>query len=220
MKFMTTRCGGGWCRWLIETLPLPQPIRISVRSAAPPPCSARVVTHEQLPVVLLCAALLLCLALLLPRAAAAARLETRFGPILYDSAAQLQAYGRSLNPVARFGLKVAEPSVETIVARHEYLFAITCARLDIELNGMPTAVRIVTTLAELREVYRHLVPTSSKLVDAFYSHRDKTIWYAQERLSRELALHEVTHAVLDHYFVQPIPVGVDELLANLVQRSN
>ncbi|MBW6511451.1 MAG: hypothetical protein K0A93_04925 [Desulfuromonadaceae bacterium] len=74
--------------------------------------------------------------------------------------------------------------------------------------------------AELRAVYRRLVPTSRKVVNAFYRHSDKTIWYAQERLSRVLALHEVTHVVLDHYFVQPIPVGVNELLANLVQRSN
>ena len=212
--------GDGWRRWLGEIFPIPQPqpVKIPVRPGGSPPRRPPHRAEAVLMKTQITFGMAILLLLLLPLASTAAQLETRFGPILYDTNEQLIDYGRSLNPVFRLGLTVAKPSIDEVVARHEYIFETACDRLDINLNGMKTAVRIVTSLKELRAEYQRLVPDSVKIVNAFYSHRDKTIWYAQERLSRGLALHETAHAILDHYFIRPIPAGVDELVAEMVQR--
>jgi hypothetical protein len=159
------------------------------------------------------------LLLVLPAASLSDQLETKFGPILYDTSEQLVAYGRSLGPENRIVFSFEDPSPEVIAARHEYLFERVCDQLDIILNGLRTSVRLVTSIKELQVEYRQIVPESTKVVNAFYSHRDKTIWYAQERMSRGLALHETAHAVIDHYFIQALPAGVDEFVAEKMQQA-
>ena len=160
--------------------------------------------------------LLLCF----PSLAFAARLETRFGPILYDSTEQLREYGRCLYPFLPRALNFTDPTQEEIVSRHEYIFETICDRLGIRLNGQKTAVQLVDSVDELRAEYHRLVPDSRKTVKAFYSHQDKTIWYALNRLDHDVALHETAHAILDHYFFRPIPAGIDESVAEMVERTH
>jgi len=159
--------------------------------------------------------ILLCL----PAISISARLETSFGPILYETDEQIVEYGRSIRPLLSPAYR-SEPPLEVIASRHEYLFETVCDKLDIKLNDVKTIVRIVTSLNELRDEYKRLVPDGDMSLTAFYSHADKTIWYAQESLSRELVLHETAHAVLDHYFIRPIPAKVDEIIAETLERSN
>ena len=162
----------------------------------------------------------ICLLLCLPSPSISARLETRFGPILYDTDEQLVDYVRCLHPYVPPVLNYSKPSQDEIVARHEYIFETICDKLDIKLNGLKTSVRIVSSLEKLRAEYRRLVPGSTKKVSAFYSKRHKTIWYALENLNHDIALHETAHAVLDHYFIRTIPAGVDEIVAEKVERFN
>lgn len=176
------------------------------------PCEALMKKQTTFIVVIF---LLLCL----PAPSISARVETKFGPILYDTNEQLIDYGRSLRPAILPAFNFPKPSLDVIVGRHEHIFETVCEKLDINLNGLKTSVRIVTSLKELRAEYKRLVPDSGKAVTAFYSHRDKTIWYALERMSRDVALHETAHAVLDHYFIRPIPAGVDEFVAEKVRWS-
>jgi len=159
--------------------------------------------------------LLLCL----PEPSISEHLETRFGPILYDTNEQIMEYGRSIRPLLSPAYR-SKPPLDVIVSRHEYVFESVCEKLGIKLNDLKTIVRIVSSLKELRAEYKRLVPDGDMSVTAFYSHADKTIWYAQESLSRKLVIHETAHAVLDHYFIQPIPAGVDEIIAETLEKSN
>lgn len=156
----------------------------------------------------------------LPTFSLSANVETRFGPIIYDTKEQIVAYGRSIRPLLSPAYRRLEPPFEVIVSRHEHLFETVCSNLDIRLDGQKTNVRIVSSLKELRSAYRHFVPDIYLPVTAFYSHADKTIWYAVESLSREQILHETAHAVLDHYFFQAIPKKVDEIIARSVEQSD
>ena len=147
------------------------------------------------------------LLLILPSASVCAQLETKFGPVLYETNEQIIDYERSLGPKDNPDSHRTNPSLETIISRHENLFEEVCAKLDIYLNDIKTTVRIVASLDQLRAEYKRYVPNSDKAVTAFYSHQDKTIWYSQERLSYGIILHETAHAVMDHYFIRPIPAG-------------
>jgi len=161
----------------------------------------------------------ICLLLCLPALSTSARLETRYGPILYDTNEQIIDYGRSIRPLLSPAYRYALP-LDVIVSRHEYLFETVADKLDIKLNGLKISVRLVTSLEELRDKYKRLVPDGNMSVTAFYGHADKTIWYAVESLNRELVLHETAHAVLHHYFIQSIPAKVDEIIARTVERSD
>ena len=81
-------------------------------------------------------------------------------------------------------------------------------------------IRIVGSVEQLHVKYKRYVPNSLKTVTSFYSHVDKTIWYTPERLSYGIILHETAHAVMDHYFIRPIPPGVDELISEMLEHSN
>jgi hypothetical protein len=160
------------------------------------------------------------LLLFLPSASVCAQLETKFGPVLYETNEQIIDYERSLGPKDNPESHRTNPSLETIISRHENLFEEVCAKLDIYLNDIKTTVRIVASLDQLRAEYKQYVPNSDKAVTAFYSHQDKTIWYSQERLSYGIILHETAHAVMDHYFIRPIPAGVDELVSEMLEQTD
>ena len=160
------------------------------------------------------------LLLILPSASVCAQLETKFGPVLYETNEQIIDYERSLGPKDNPDSHRTNPSLETIISRHENLFEEVCAKLDIYLNDIKTTVRIVASLDQLRAEYKQYVPNSDKAVTAFYSHQDKTIWYSQERLSYGIILHETAHAVMDHYFIRPIPAGVDELVSEMLEQTD
>jgi hypothetical protein len=160
------------------------------------------------------------LLLILPSASFCAQLETKFGPVLYETNEQIIDYERSLGPKDNPDSHRTTPSLETIISRHENLFEEVCAKLDIYLNDIKTTVRIVASLDQLRAEYKRYVPNSDKAVTAFYSHQDKTIWYSQERLSYGIILHETAHAVMDHYFIRPIPAGVDELISEMLEQTD
>ena len=153
--------------------------------------------------------------LILPGTSFCAQLETRFGPVIYETQEQIIDYERSLGPRSQR----KSPTLETIIDRHESLFEVVCKKLDIYLKNSKTTVRIVTSLEQLRAEYKRYVPGSNKAVTAFYSHQDKTIWYSQERLSYGIVLHETAHAVMDHYFIRPIPAGVDELVSEMLEQT-
>ena len=160
------------------------------------------------------------LLLILPSASVCAQLETKFGPVLYETNEQIIDYERSLGPKDNPDSHRTNPSLETIISRHENLFEEVCAKLDIYLNDIKTTVRIVASLDQLRAEYKRYVPNSDKAVTAFYSHQNKTIWYSQERLSYGIILHETAHAVMDHYFIRPIPAGVDELVSEMLEQTD
>jgi hypothetical protein len=160
------------------------------------------------------------LLLILPSASICAQLDTKFGPILYETNEQIIDYERSLGPKDNRDSHRTNPSLETIISRHENLFEEVCAKLDIYLNDIKTTVRIVASLDKLRAEYKRYVPNGDKAVTAFYSHQDKTIWYSQERLSYGIILHETAHAVMDHYFIRPIPAGVDELVSEMLEQTD
>ena len=119
---------------------------------------------------------------------------------MYETNEQSIDYERSLGPKDNPGFHRTNPSLETIISRHENLFEEVCAKLDIYLNDIKTTVRIVASLDQLRAEYKRYVPNGGKAVTAFYSHQDKAIWYSQERLNYGIILHETAHAIMYHYF--------------------
>ena len=160
------------------------------------------------------------LLLIFPSISICGQLETKFGPILFETNEQVIDYGRGLVPKGNPELHLLPLSFEAIIYRHEKIFAEVCAKLDINLNGIKTKIRIVDSLEQLHIEYKRYVPHSEKAVTSFYSHPDKTIWYTPERLSYGIILHETAHAVMDHYFIRPIPSGVDELVSEMLEQSN
>lgn len=147
-----------------------------------------------------------------------AELQTRYGPIIYKDAVQLQAYGRAIRPPLCPIYTDGQLLDSTIIGRHEFLFEHIATKLNIKVESLRVALHVAATLDELKHAYVQLAPRSTKNVIGFYSHLGKSIWISGENLSLSLVMHEISHAVLDHYFIQTVPTGVDEFLAESVER--
>ena len=78
------------------------------------------------------------LLIIFPSIAICGQLETKFGPILFETNEQVVEYGRSLVPKENPELHLRPLTFEAIIYRHEKIFADVCAKLDIHLNGIKT----------------------------------------------------------------------------------
>jgi hypothetical protein len=54
---------------------------------------------------------------------------------------------------------------------------------------------------------------------AFYSPHMKTLFLPSQGVDRTVLVHEITHALVDRYFVVPPSIAIQEALAHFVQRQ-
>jgi hypothetical protein len=115
--------------------------------------------------------------------------------------------------------------MKTVAAFFMALFLIGCASVD------PEAVRI--RVADVLQIGQDVRPTVVVCNDAhdvglhyqaiygryitmegFYSRKTRTVYYVDGRL--DVLVHELSHALLDGYFREDMPVWMHEYIANYV----
>ena len=73
-------------------------------------------------------------------------------------------------------------------------------------------------VSEVQHVYRILYGKESDFV-AFYSPRTETVYISLQELHAGIIIHELTHAVIHHYYTEATSVKVHELLAQYVENQ-
>lgn len=76
-------------------------------------------------------------------------------------------------------------------------------------------VKIFSDEEELDKEYFEIFHVS-KNFKSFYIHAYKTIYTSEENISDSLIVHEMAHAIVDHYFSVLPPAKVSEVLASYV----
>jgi hypothetical protein len=71
---------------------------------------------------------------------------------------------------------------------------------------------------ELDEIYRH-IDARHATPKAFYVRLTHTIYTTKRYAKPGVLAHELTHALLDEYFAQPVPPKIAELIANYVDET-
>lgn len=78
------------------------------------------------------------------------------------------------------------------------------------------SVRIFASQSELDDEYRRIFKKDSDM-PSFYIHEYKTIYTTTNNISDSLMIHEMSHALVDHYFGVVPPEKIGEIISSYVE---
>ncbi|MBI5560150.1 MAG: hypothetical protein HY883_02615 [Deltaproteobacteria bacterium] len=142
--------------------------------------------------------------------------ETRYAAVYYPDEDALHDFGKKIGGIAFLGRDPERDrasigaTVDRIVFRVETI-------LDMFPNDFHFNVYIYPTYAEIKDIYREKGFIEDSPV-AFYSHTSMGIYLAAEKITDRVFAHEIAHAVINSYFLTPPPAGMQEILAQYVDK--
>ena len=89
--------------------------------------------------------------------------------------------------------------------------------LDMHLYSLKTDLKICTTNEELSGIYRRLFNASLGGRRSFYVYDLNAIYVSADAFQPGIIGHEMSHAIIGHYFGIPAPVKVQEVLCMYVE---
>ena len=89
--------------------------------------------------------------------------------------------------------------------------------LDMHLYSLKTDIKVCKTTAELDGIYNRLFSASLGGRRSFYVYDYNSIYVSEEAFQPGIIGHEMSHAIISHYFAIPAPVKVQEVLAMYVE---
>jgi len=89
--------------------------------------------------------------------------------------------------------------------------------LDMHLYSLKTDLKICNTNDELTDIYRHLFNASLGGRRSFYVYDLNSIYISADAFQPGIVGHEMSHAIIGHYFGIPAPVKVQEVLSMYVE---
>ena len=99
--------------------------------------------------------------------------------------------------------------------RFDMIFARVKEILDMYPSNIHIKVKIFKNRRELNSEYCQLAPFGNTCM-SFYIHAYDTIYTSEQDISDSIIAHEMTHALIDHYFAVTPPEKVAEMLAQNV----
>lgn len=144
-------------------------------------------------------------------------IRTHYASVIYQDESQVTRFNEislsSFPPSIRAGQIVTShdelgDKLDRVVQRVETILNIFPFNLKFRVVLLPTA-------RDVQAVYRTKYGMSAEYV-AFYSPEDKTAFISVDDVNLNILAHELTHVVLDHYFLQPPPAVIQELVARYV----
>ena len=119
--------------------------------------------------------------------------------------------GRSLEP--------KNSREEALAQMLDTLFIQVSNILDMHLYSLKTDIKICKTTAELSDIYNRLFTANLGGRRSFYVYDFNSIYVSAEAFQSGIIGHEMSHAIMNHYFVVAAPVKVQEVLAMYVEYS-
>jgi hypothetical protein len=87
--------------------------------------------------------------------------------------------------------------------------------MDTYLNELDIALILLPDYQSLGEAFREF-SQSEHIPLAFYSHKTESIYIDVSSITSGVLAHEMAHAVINHYFSEPPPAKMQEILAQYV----
>jgi len=146
-------------------------------------------------------------------------LKTQYATITYDNEKLLRQFNKE---VSLGGLSYLTRNKTSITADDEIKNKLDAVveRIETILDMFPRELKFKVVLlpsdADVQKIYR---TKYGKTVDyiAFYSPRDKTVFFSVDDISLDVLAHELTHVILDYYFGVSPPEKIHEVLAQFVE---
>lgn len=151
------------------------------------------------------------------------KIEGKYITVYYPSGIDASRLAEQLNIRASDKIITGQPlkskgSYEEELAQAlDTLFMRVSDILDMRLYSLKTSIKICKTDVELNNVYNHLFNSSLGPRRSFYVYDLNSIYVSEAAFQPGIIGHELSHAVISHYFSIPAPVKVQEVLSMYVE---
>lgn len=154
------------------------------------------------------------------------RIEGKYFVVYYAAQIDISELIQQLNVTLTDKLLTGEyrgikekPSPETELAEMlDVLFMRVSDILDMHVYSFQGNVKICSNQQEMSSIYNKLFGTElPSSVYSFYINDTSTIYISAENFSRWILGHEISHAIINHYFVVQTPIRVQEILSKYVE---
>ncbi len=163
--------------------------------------------------------LILAAVLVSPASADAAELETRYATLSYGQPELLQAFNRKVKLGGigfSFGRSVSTNLEGEVRKKVNQLNGRVQEILEMKPRQMKFNIVLLADRKQVQKIYQQQYDRKVKFI-AFYSPRTKTVYFSVRDLKLRVFVHEIAHAVIDHYFDKAPPTKIHELLAQHVE---
>ncbi len=164
--------------------------------------------------------ILLCLILILQASLSYGyEIESQYTTIIYEEEELLREFNKEVYLGRFFFFKKKRKNVDLTDEVKNNVDKIV-ERVKNVLSMYPKKLKFkIVLLSSDKDVQRTFKMAYGRNVDfiAFYSPREKTIYVSVDDMRLGVLAHEISHAVIDHYFVVPPPLKIHELLAQYVE---
>ena len=175
---------------------------------------------------------LICVALILSAANAFAvddglsfdkKIEGKYVIVYYSSGLDAKHLAEQLNIRPSDKISAGQPleckdtCEDELAQMLDTLFIQVSDILDMHLYSLKTNIKICKTAAELKDFYSR--PYNSNLGNrpSFYIYDTNSIYVSEEAFKPAIIGHEMSHAVISHYFPLPAPARAQEVLSMYVE---
>lgn len=151
----------------------------------------------------------------------AAEITTAFTQIRYADDQLLGVFNQKITSSSfgfGFGKKTGSNPRETAHQQVDQLVGRVQEILDMRPAGLKFTIVLLPGPADVQKIYRQQYQRNVDFI-AFYSPRDETVYFAVNKLQRNVFAHEIAHAIIDRYFDKAPPVKIHELLAQYVEKQ-
>jgi hypothetical protein len=104
-----------------------------------------------------------------------------------------------------------------LAASLDSLFIQVSDILDMRPYNLKINIKVCRSQDELKDLYNKMFAASLGNQRSFYSYDSGTIYLSVDNFRREIIGHELSHAIISHYFVIPAPVKIQEVLSMYVE---
>ncbi len=157
--------------------------------------------------------------MLSPSTGCAFELKARHATIVYEKEELLREFNKE---VSLGSLSLLATSKKSDTAEDEVINKIDAVveKVEAVLEMFPKNLKLTLVLLssqkEVQRIYSEKYGISVDYI-AFYSRRYKTVYISVDDIHIGVLAHEISHAIMDHYFGVPPPARINEVLGQFVE---
>jgi hypothetical protein len=148
--------------------------------------------------------------------ALAGQLKTRYASIVYTGEAELTTFGAKIADGTAIPWKDHPAVCQCLASALDAMVDRAETVLHLYPEGLHFSIVLEPSAASVQGIYRERYGGDVRYV-AFYAPDNKTIYISVTDSRRGILIHELTHAILDQYFVVSPSAAVQEILAEFVE---
>ena len=151
------------------------------------------------------------------------KIEGKYVIVYYPSGLDARRLAEQLNirPSDKISagqsLECKDTCEEELAQMLDTLFIQVSDILDMHLYSLKTNVKICKTGSDLKDVYNRLYNASLGDRRSFYVYDVNSIYVSEDAFMPGIIGHEMSHAVISHYFPVPAPARAQEVLSMYVE---